>query len=73
MFTWEHDVERVMAGVSVPLNAHEIHWKAFLKRLKDSGLHGKELITSDNLEGLEAVRRAVFVSIPWPKCLFHLQ
>lgn len=65
--------ERQVLGVSVSLSEHEAHWKAFLKSLKDRGLNGMKLIVSDDHEGLGAARRAVFGSIPWQRCQFHLQ
>ena len=65
--------ERVILGVSVSLSEHETHWKAFLKSLKDRGLYGMELVISDDHEGLGATRRAVFGSVPWQRCQFHLQ
>jgi len=65
--------ERQILGVSVSLSEHETHWKAFLKSLKDRGLNGMKLIISDDHEGLGAARRAVFGSIPWQRCQFHLQ
>ena len=65
--------ERQILGVSVLLSEHEVHWKAFLKSLKDRGLHGMELIISDDHEGLGAARRAVFGSVSWQRCQFHFQ
>lgn len=65
--------ERQVLGVSVSLSEHETHWKAFLKSLKDRGLNGMKLIISDDHEGLGAARRAVFGSVPWQRCQFHLQ
>ncbi len=65
--------ERQILGVSVSLSEHEIHWKTFLKSLKDRGLHGMKLIISDDHEGLGAARRAVFGSVSWQRCQFHLQ
>jgi putative transposase len=65
--------ERQILGVSVSLSEHEIHWKAFLKALKDRGLNGVKLVISDDHEGLGAARRAVFGSVPWQRCQFHLQ
>jgi len=65
--------ERQILGVSVSLSEHEAHWKAFLKSLKDRGLNGMKLVISDDHEGLGAARRAVFGSIPWQRCQFHLQ
>ena len=65
--------ERQILGVSVSLSEHETHWKAFLKSLKDRGMYGVKLVTSDAHEGLGAARRAVFGSVPWQRCQFHLQ
>jgi putative transposase len=65
--------ERQVLGVSVSLSEQEAHWRDFLKSLKDRGLHGLKLIISDSHEGLGAARRAVFGSIPWQRCQFHLQ
>jgi putative transposase len=64
---------RQVLGVSVSLSEHETHWKAFLQSLKDRGLHGIKLVTSDDHAGLGAARRAVFGSVPWQRCQFHLQ
>jgi transposase-like protein len=65
--------ERQILGVSVSLSEHETHWKTFLKSLKDRGLNGIKLVISDDHEGLGAARRAVFGSVPWQRCQFHLQ
>jgi len=65
--------ERQILGVSVSLSEHETHWKAFLKGLKDRGMTGVKLVTSDDHEGLGAARRAVLGSVPWQRCQFHLQ
>jgi len=65
--------ERQVLGVSVSLSEHETHWKAFLKSLKDRGMHGVKLVISDDHAGLGAARRAVFGSVPWQRCQFHLQ
>jgi len=65
--------ERQIFGVSVSLSEHETHWKAFLQGLKDRGLRGVKLVTSDDHSGLGAARRSVLGSIPWQRCQFHLQ
>jgi transposase-like protein len=65
--------ERQVLGVSVSLSEHETHWKAFLKGLKDRGMNGVKLVTSDDHQGLGAARRAVLGSVPWQRCQFHLQ
>ena len=65
--------ERQVLGVSVSLSEHETHWKAFLQGLKDRGMHGVQLVISDDHAGLGAARRAVLGSVPWQRCQFHLQ
>lgn len=67
------DGKRDVLGCSVSLSEAEVHWRSFLSGLKDRGLHGIELIVSDAHEGLQAARKAVFGSIPWQRCHFHLQ
>ena len=65
--------KREILGVSVSLSEHEVHWRAFLESLKQRGLGGVQLITSDDHLGLRAARVAVFGGIPWQRCQFHLQ
>lgn len=65
--------KREILGVSVSLSEHETHWRAFLESLKQRGLGGVQLLTSDNHGGLRAARKAVFGGIPWQRCQFHLQ
>jgi putative transposase len=65
--------KREILGVSVSLSEHEVHWRAFLESLKQRGLGGVQLITSDDHAGLRTARVAVFGGIPWQRCQFHLQ
>ena len=65
--------KREILGVSVSLSEHEVHWRTFLESLKQRGLGGVQLITSDDHAGLRAARIAVFGGIPWQRCQFHLQ
>lgn len=65
--------KRAILGVSVSLSEHEVHWRAFLESLKQRGLGGVQLITSDDHAGLRAARLAVFGGLPWQRCQFHLQ
>lgn len=67
------DGHRDVLGCSVSLPEAEVHWRSFLAELKDRGLHGIQLIVSDAHEGLKAARQAVFPSVPWQRCHFHLQ
>lgn len=65
--------KRHILGIWVSLSEHEAHWKTFLEDLKRRGVHGVQLITSDNHHGLKAARREVFGGIPWQRCQFHIQ
>ena len=64
---------RAILGVSVSLSEHEVHWRDFFNSLVERGLHGIKLIISDAHAGLKAARKAVFPSVPWQRCQFHLQ
>lgn len=64
---------RQVLGTSVKLSEHEVHWRDFLTELKDRGLYGVQLFISDAHEGLKAARDAVFPTVPWQRCHFHLQ
>jgi len=65
--------KREILGISVSLSEHEVHWRSFLEQLKTRGLGGLQLIISDDHAGLKAARLAVFGSISWQRCQFHLQ
>ena len=64
---------REVLGISVELSEQELHWRHFLSALKDRGLYGIKLFISDAHEGLHASRNAVFPTVPWQRCQFHLQ
>jgi transposase-like protein len=65
--------KREILGVSVSLSEAEVHWRHFLESLVSRGLHGLISITSDAHSGLKAALRAVFPSVIWQRCQFHLQ
>jgi transposase-like protein len=65
--------QRTILGVSVKLSEAEVHWREFLTSLIDRGLHGVELIVSDDHAGLKQARKACFPGVPWQRCQFHLQ
>ncbi len=67
------DGKRSVLGVSVALSEAEAHWRSFLASLQSRGLHGLTFIVSDAHCGLAAARAAVFPSVPWQRCQFHLQ
>ena len=64
---------RRVLGVSVELSEAEVHWRSFLEGLIRRGLCGVKLMVSDDHAGRKAARCAVFPSIPWQRCQFHLQ
>lgn len=65
--------KKSVLGISVSLSEAEVHWSEFLASLRDRGLHGVELIISDDHAGLKVARKKNFGSIPWQRCLFHVQ
>jgi len=65
--------KREILGLSVSLSESEVHWRNFLESLVGRGLNGIKLIVSDAHSGLKAALRAVFPSVPWQRCQFHLQ
>lgn len=67
------DGKRSILGVSVSLSEAEVHWRNFLSTLQARGLHGVQLVISDDHAGLRAARLARFVGVPWQRCQFHLQ
>ena len=69
----KRDGKRSILGISVSLSEAEVHWRAFLEGLVKRGLHGVQLIISDNHAGIQSARKAVFTGIPWQRCQFHLQ
>jgi len=64
---------RSVLGCSVSLSEAEVHWRDFMSSLLTRGLTGVRQIVSDDHAGLKAARRAVFPSVPWQRCQFHLQ
>jgi transposase-like protein len=67
---WEG--RREILGASVSLSEAEVHWKGFMQDLQKRGLSGIRCIVSDDHKGLRNARRAIFPSVPWQRCQFHL-
>ena len=65
--------KRTILGVSVALSEAEVHWREFFSALVTRGLCGTQFIVSDAHPGMAAARQAVFPSVPWQRCQFHLQ
>ena len=64
--------KREILGASTSLSEAEVHWREFFKNLQSRGMHGVRLGISDDHPGLKSARMAVFPSIPWQRCQFHL-
>ncbi len=63
---------RTILGLSVSLSEAELHWREFLATLQTRGLHGVQLITSDDHGGLRAALQARLPGVKWQRCQFHL-
>lgn len=66
------DGHRTILGVSVSLSEAELHWREFLASLQARGLHGVQLVTSDDHTGLRAALQARLPGVKWQRCQFHL-
>jgi len=63
--------EREVLGVDVgPAEDHQF-WLAFLRDLKDRGVTGVSLVTSDAHLGLKAAVAQVFTGTTWQRCRVH--
>ena len=66
------DGKRIVLGVEVGNSEAEVNWRSFLSFLKERGLHGIQMVTSDDHEGLKAALEAVFPGVPWQRCQVHI-
>jgi putative transposase len=66
------DGRRTILGVSIACGEAEVHWRHFLQSLTARGMCGVRIIVSDAHSGLKAAAAAVFPSVPWQRCQFHL-
>ena len=64
--------KREILGASASLSEAEVHWREFFKHLQSRGMYGMRLGISDGHPGLKNARMAVFPSLPWQRCQFHL-
>lgn len=64
--------KREILGASSELSEAEVHWREFLQSLQARGMRGLQLVISDDHAGLKKARMAVFPSVPWQRCQFHL-
>lgn len=62
---------REILGFGVYDNESKSTWNAFLQSLKDRGLKGLMMITSDAHEGIQDAISKIFPDVPWQRCQFH--
>ena len=62
---------REILGFGVYDNESKPTWNSFLQSLKDRGLKGLLMITSDAHEGIQDAISKVFPNVPWQRCQFH--
>jgi putative transposase len=67
------DGKRSLLGVSCSMSEAEVHWRGFLDSLRQRGLYGVEMVTSDDHMGLRAALKSAFGGVAWNRCHFHLQ
>ena len=65
------DGKREIIGFGVYPSETKNTWNAFLGSLKERGLHGVRIITSDAHEGIVDAIARVFPEVPWQRCQTH--
>ena len=63
--------KREIIGFEVYDNESDETWRSFLQDLKDRGLSGLKMITSDAHKGIIYAISRVFPEVPWQRCQFH--
>lgn len=62
---------REIIGFGIYTNESKQSWNEFLRSLKNRGLHGVKMITSDAHEGIRDAISKVFPEAAWQRCQFH--
>jgi transposase-like protein len=65
------DGERTVLGLDVGPGEEEAFWTTFLRQLKERGLAGVQLVTSDAHNGLKKAIQAVLTGATWQRCRVH--
>ncbi len=63
--------EREVLGLEVCASEDHAFWRAFLESLRDRGLSGVRLVTSDAHRGLTRAISEVFLGASWQRCRVH--
>jgi transposase-like protein len=65
------DGRRCILGVELANRETQHSWREFLIGLRQRGLHGVELVVSDDHAGLRAAIREILPEAPWQRCYVH--
>ena len=64
---------RDVLGVALGCREDGESWRSFLRHLKERGLSGVRLVTSDKALGLVEVLGEFFPEALWQRCLVHFE
>lgn len=67
----DEDGYRQVLGVCEGTKEDKESWRGFLRHLKDRGLKGVELVTSDKCLGLVEVLAEFYPEAAWQRCMVH--
>ncbi|MGH8733896.1 MAG: IS256 family transposase [Burkholderiales bacterium] len=65
------DGRRQVLGIEVAHRESAPSWSAFLRGLKERGLHGVEFVVSDDHDGLKRAIRETLTGCHWQRCYVH--
>jgi len=65
--------QREILGLKMALGETEEGWRRFIRQLKERGLSGVELATSDAHEGLKQALQEAFPGLIWQRCQSHFR
>jgi len=67
------DGQREILGLDMALSETEEGWRRFIRQLKERGLSGVELATSDAHDGLRQALQEAFPGLIWQRCQSHFR
>ena len=67
----DQDGYRQVLGVCEGMKEDKESWRAFLRHLKERGLKGVQLVTSDKCLGLVEVLAEFYPEASWQRCMVH--
>jgi transposase-like protein len=67
------DGQREILGLEMALSETEQGWRRFIRQLKERGLSGVELATSDAHEGPKQALQEAFPGLIWQRCQSHFR